>query len=451
MSSRPLFDNQHNRVPVCSWLATAGVGLVLLGSCAAIGQDFGTFATWIWLCIGLGVLGGGLVVWVAWMHREVSPGPAWWMLVVVVAVSARLLLLPSDRMLSDDACRYHWDGKTLLHGLNPYLYAPSDSALDAFRTDSIDKCINHPARHTVYPPLAQGMFALGYALSPGHLWGFQLLCMVSELVAALLLVRGIRKLRHPQAWLLLLVWSPLVVVQGYLPGHVELLALPWFVYFVLAVLERQPVAVGLSFAACCLIKPLVLLYCPMLIWRFRDGGWRVIGGLVAMVLLVAYLPFLAAGTRLFQSMWLMATTWSFNASLSDLLAVLLSPMVTRLVLVSCLLLMALLAIRLGRDVLAQMQLTYAAFVLTTTTLFPWYVIWVLPLVVLRPDPALLILILLVPLADVVVIDHVLNGHWALQPWVPWVEYLPFVVLGILSAFRGWGMFQRNSRSLAANT
>ena len=50
-----------------------------------------------------------------------------------VAIILRLIALPLAP--ADDLVRHQWEGKAQLAGFNPYLTAPSDSALDNLRRD----------------------------------------------------------------------------------------------------------------------------------------------------------------------------------------------------------------------------------------------------------------------------------------------------------------------------
>ena len=74
-----------------------------------------------------------------------------------------------EPMLSDDVYRYVWDGRVQLEGVHPYRYAPVDPALGTLRDAHVFPRINHPEVPTIYPPLAQSLFA-GLALA-GYLGG----------------------------------------------------------------------------------------------------------------------------------------------------------------------------------------------------------------------------------------------------------------------------------------
>ena len=81
--------------------------------------------------------------------------------VVVVALVLRALMFSSEPSLSDDYHRYLWDGRVQQAGINPYLHAPDDPALDAVPYPDRN-LINHPDVRTIYPPLSELLF-LGMA------------------------------------------------------------------------------------------------------------------------------------------------------------------------------------------------------------------------------------------------------------------------------------------------
>ena len=90
----------------------------------------------------------------------------------------------------------------------------------------------------------------------------------------------------------------------------------------------------------------------------------------------------------------------------------------------------------------RVLLAVAAFVVCTPTLYPWYLIWALPLLVLVPDLAIVSILLLAPLSYVVLIPWQERGAWTLPAWVTLAEYAPFYAFLALGAWRRTGMFRR---------
>lgn len=426
------------------WLMLSGTAAALLVCAAALGLDFAPLTPWTWTAIVASMLGGALVIATALVWRRTTLSPALLAGVLLLGVAFRLAAIPALHFLSDDAFRYQWDGKVLWHGINPYRYAPADPALDSLRTGSLDQALARPDLRTVYPPLAEALFALGYALTPGRLLGLQGLMLLSEVAAWLLLLRELRRRGLPSVSILLMAWSPLLIFQGYLPGHVDMLMLPFIVLFITSLERDSALAAALVLALASLIKPHAVIFAPAAIKQLGlRRGARF--GLVFLAIFVGgYLPFLSPdlGLSAFSSVGLMARHWAFNGSLAALLRLALSRDLSREIAAALLLLLIWISAWRGRDSTARMLMAAAAFVVCTPNLFPWYLFLVVPLLVLRADPALLLLSVLIPITETVTLNLRLTATWHQSPWQQVAEYAPFYVVLGLSAWRRWGMFGR---------
>ena len=283
------------------WLLLGGTAAALLGCACALGLDFAPLTPWTWTAILASVLGGVLVIATTLAWRRTTLSPALLAGVLLLGVAFRLAAMPARQFLSDDAFRYRWDGKVLWHGINPYRYAPADPAFDHFRTQPLDLAVARPDLRTVYPPLAETLFALGYALTPARLLGLQALLLLSEVAAWLLLLRELQRRGLPLASILLMVWSPLLIFQGYLPGHVDMLMLPFIVLFI-ALLERgSALAAAAALALACLIKPHAVIFAPAALKQLGLRRGALFGLVFTGIFTGFYLPFLSPGPSVFSS------------------------------------------------------------------------------------------------------------------------------------------------------
>jgi alpha-1,6-mannosyltransferase len=424
------------------WLLLAATGVVLLGCALTLGFDLLPLVPWTWIAIAGSVLGGALVIATSIAWRPV-PVRAWWVVAVLaLGVALRLFAIPAQQFLSDDAFRYHWDGKVLWRGTNPYRYAPNAPELDALRVDALDARLARTELRTVYPPLAELCFAIGHALTPGKLAGIQALMLLSEVSAWLLLLRELKRRGLPLAHLLLMAWSPLLLSQGYLPGHVDMLMLPFIVLFIVALERGSAAAAGLALALACLVKPHAVIFAPAAARRLglRRGG--VFAAMLVGVVAAGYALFFGPGPEIFSSVTLMAQQWSFNGSLAALLRTVLARDAARTVAGALLAALLVLSAWRGRDNTARLLMAVTAFVVCTPNLFPWYLFLMMPLLVLRPDPSLLLLSVLIPITETVTLGFRLTGAWQQPLWQRLVEYVPFYALLGLSAWRRFGMFDR---------
>jgi hypothetical protein len=438
-------------------LSLAAVSLLALA--AFSGHAAAGYASWVRL-VSLGAAGTAVLLSSAvFLPAGGSRLPGGLPMVYGLAILARLLVFPAPFTLSEDAARYHWDGKVLAHGVNPYAYSPDAPELSDLPVHPPDRVISDASRknHAVYPPLAEVCFAVAYLLTPGRYLGLRLLWLAAEAAAWILLARELAIRGRPRIRSLLLAWSPLLLTSGYLPGHVDMLGLPFVVLFLGAVRRRRPGEAGIWLALAILLKPFPVIFLPAVWAEFGTRRFLRFAGTMAGVVVLAYLPFAGAGSRLLSSTWLMAREWSFNAGLVDLVALATGAAAARILCAVLFVALVAGAIRGERDFLSRLLMISTAFVVCTPFLFPWYVFFLLPLVALRPDPALLVLVALLPIADLVAVGYEIHGTWEQPLWTRLALWCPFYGLLGFSWFRRRGMFggedggPRISRSFARST
>jgi hypothetical protein len=422
---------------------TIATGVALGTMCGVVGLSSLEFSSWIWTVI-LSSVGIGLLVLLSywlWQRREL---PGWWIPVIFAGgILFRLLCLPATHMMCDDAARYHWDGKLIANGMNPWAAPPHALETIHLRTDALDERINHGNVRTPYPPLAELLFAAGYLLSPTSLIGFQLLSLTAELATWILLLVFLRSRKSYLSPLLLAVWLPLVITEGYLPGHADTLGLPFMAAFLICVLNKRPKLAGLVFAAAFTIKPLVLVLAPAAMRELGPRKSVAASGVATIVIAGLYMPSALTGKSHFGPMMQMARDWDCNGTISVLLEQLM-PLATARLVASLLLLASVLAATWwGKDFIARAGLALTAVFIFSPVVFPWYLVWLAPIVALRPDPALLALLVLAPLTTVVQIDLFYDDIWQQPTWSILAAFIPFYALLILGGCKGWGMFRKN--------
>lgn len=234
----------------------------------------------------------------AWVIRR-RPRPAGALVVIVlVALAARLILVGTTPSASDDLYRYIWDGRIQAQGINPYRFPPSDPALAAYRDGAIYPLINRKGAPTIYPPVAQAVFRALYAIHPDSVaWtklafaGVDLLTIL--IVAGLLARLGLRPERA-----ILYAWHPLAILEVAGSGHVDAVAILFLVLAVWARLAGRPYRAGFLLACAVLTKFYALVALPALLRPERRRDLRLPLTTAAAIGL-AYLPFLAVGGRVF--------------------------------------------------------------------------------------------------------------------------------------------------------
>ncbi|HEX2644656.1 MAG TPA: hypothetical protein VHU81_16780, partial [Thermoanaerobaculia bacterium] len=188
----------------------------------------------------------------------------------------RLPLLPLPPTLSDDGLRYVWDGKVAAAGRNPYILPPAARELAPLR-DEIWRRVPHKQIPTVYPPLSVAAFSIASRFPfPLLLW--KGIATAADLGACALLLALARRRGVPETRAVWYAWNPLVVLEVAGMGHVDALGVAAVLGAVLALTPRPGQA--LSPAA------------PL-----RSAVWAAAGALAKLVPLAAVPMWARLGRR----------------------------------------------------------------------------------------------------------------------------------------------------------
>ena len=242
--------------------------------------------------------------------------------VLIGAVVFRLCALPLLPTLSDDGYRYLWDGLVVVEmGESPYAFRPSDPALSAWHGLEVYEQMNSSAYYSVYPPVSQAAFALGASVHGlgwrAAWWALKGLMVAAEMTAVLALMRVV-----PPSRVALYAWSPLAVIEIAGQGHTEALVLVGLSALLVTSHRTIPLrSLGVAFAGAVKLYPLALL--PHA-WR-RDGVRGVLASLAMLGLLSIPLWRPSALAHVSESLGLFFGTFDEYAAPYRLLKALLYP------------------------------------------------------------------------------------------------------------------------------
>jgi len=381
-------------------------------------------------------------------------GPRAFAWILGIALLLRATLLPVTPWLSDDIYRYIWDGRVQLAGINPYLHAPESVELEPLR-DPLWQRINHPEIPTIYPPGMQAVFAIAAAVSPSVPW-FKLV-MIGFDLAILLLLRRLTMWMGREVWsLAIYAWNPLVIIEVAGNGHNDVIAAAFLVLALLAMTRARKAWSAAALAAGILAKLFPFFCLPSLVRRTPTRWlWPI-----PLVVALGYLPVLAARGGLFRGLseyghrWqhndflfrgiLTATTWLDptealkgwisgvrpfldDATSIDFLYSYTHPQyVARAIAFG---LMALVAVGVSfrpMPLSREMLVALGAVLLLSPPVHPWYLLWIAPLLAVRPSRGLILWTGLAPLS------YALPARWGAEGppggVLLWLEYLPVYAL-----------------------
>jgi len=425
------------------------------------------------------LLAAGLLWWFAVRTLDAAgaaqgPGTA---SVLVVTVLLALPHLWAGPILENDFYRYLLYGASVACGQNPYLRTPAQwqdeegaNCLSAGppaaatrprgtadpRWAAVLSRVSFPELRTIYPPLAELWFGAVVWVAGPSLFALRVSFLLAVVAATLALARLLRRLGEPPALAAVFAWSPLVWKELINSAHYDALAVLALTCAALAwASERRRLAFALL-GACAALKLFAWLLLPLWLRNIerRERATALLA--FASVAVLAYVPFAAAGTRLFETTLRFAADWQANAPLFTpavlalqrsraLQPVGLGAAGAQAVIGSLVLgVLAFMAFRplplaepSDRGGAKARALFHRSLWMLTVLLVcgpvanPWYFCWLLPLIALEPARHWAALIIMLPLYYL----EFYFSYRGLQGWIPVVtgiEYAPFLVLAALA-------------------
>jgi len=411
---------------------------------------------------------GSAFLWLPAAARRLEPDASHGA-ILLSALVLRLALVPLPLTLSDDALRYLWDGRVTMAGFDPYTLPPAAPDLAPLR-DEVWRRLPHTEIPTVYPPLAMTGFSIASRL-PFPLFAWKGIATAADVGGCALLLALARRRGIAPGRTIWYAWNPLVFLEVGGNGHVDALGVAAVIGAVLCLTPRRsasgipvevsPARAALWAAAGVLAKLAPLAALPM--WS-RQGGrpgrfLTIAAGLAA----VAFLPVVAAARGIPPGLVRYGVSWEFNGPLFEplwrLLALIhaapalahgldflkwmtgiwtalnfLYPLLYPQLLAKALLGVGMIAVTVlslaERDPIAGTGRLFGALLLLAATVYPWYLLWVLPFAALTRHAAWLALSGLILLSYLPKIAGV-----SLMPWVFLAIWVPFLLLLVVG--KGW--------------
>ena len=370
---------------------------------------------------------------------------------------ATLLLRTPD--LSDDVWRYLWDGRIASKGISPYAFAPDDPRVSRF-APRLHARLAHRDVRSVYPPAAQAAFRVFGAGGSLLLWK-TFVSAADVGVVALLAGSGGAGAGYAAA---LSAFHPLPVTEAAGQGHLDSVGVALLLACLLHLRHRRRALAGVSFALSALIKYVSFAAAIPLLRRGRCKFLAAAAVAAASLWLAASGP----GVSPVGGLGEYATRWDFNSplyagavGLMDTLRLpdrakevflgwkewwghpawtqTIFPLFYSAFFARALLGLLLAAVLVGigwrvRRVEAAVFASLAALLLFSPTLYPWYLLWILPLAAKLRNAAFLYLSFSIPLSYALL--YPLPG---VSPGlVLAAEFLPFAAL-LLAPLRSPGI------------
>ena len=345
--------------------------------------------------------------------------------IVLFGLLFRLTLVPTAPTTSDDYYRYLWEGKILLHGVNPYEKNPADSSLNFLHGKDLPSKVTFKTMAAIYPPAAQLIFAAGYFISGESPVGLKLIYLLCEFFTLLFLLKLFRLQKENEHQIIFYAWLPLPVMEFFVNAHLDAAAVMFFVMFLYYTMKENLIGSSLSFAFSFLIKLYPVFILPLLLKKFWFKKAVFFYLLFLVVVVAFYLPFLPDNKPLTGSIFKYLSRWEFNGSIYNFLNMFLhNGQTTRLICTVCLVAaVAVISLRY-KNFLSAVYTVLLVMIIFSPTFFPWYLGWISAVNPFIQFTSVMSLLFTINLTNVTPMGKV----WQEYTWVLLLEYIPFFVL-----------------------
>jgi len=462
-SRKPGFSRQTYDKGFPAWILG---GLALLGLHAVLAWISGEFAYTrpltekpVLALVAVQLVAGAVfVVTVCCSRFTIQASKTVFPWLIGIGIALRAVTMFSTPMLETDFCRYMWDGAVLANGMNPYRYSPdqaekaTDSTLPdlaklARESGNVIHRISYSHLRTIYPPVAQALFAAAYVIKPWSLLTWRFVLAVFDSATLLLLLVVLKNLNLPYTLSAIYWWNPLVIREVFNTAHMDVMALPLVMCAVMLSASNRHNAAGIFLAGAVGVKlwPVVLLpviWAPL--WS-RPRCMVLPAGLFVAACSVMFLPIYFSG--LDQSLGFAAygKSWEMNDALYMLLFWVVEllgrifvwdegvvQLVTR-VIVAAAVVVGIAWVSVSRrseqvDLWERSLLVVSAVFLLSPTQFPWYFLWLAPFLTVRPRVSLVLLSALLCLYYLRFHFKAIDRVGIFDYYIVWLEYIPVWLL-----------------------
>ena len=316
-------------------------------------------------------------------------------IIIFFSIIFRIIMILLKPTLSHDMMRFLWDGRLILHGINPYLYTPESSELNALK--DVAYFIDYEFKHTltVYPPIAQFIFGIAYFFTDGNPFGIKLLTTIFDLMNIFVLTLLMKTInpKNLLSGIMIYAWSPLLIIESTGNGHIEPIPIFFILLSLLLMVKSRIRLSSISYSSACLSKLFPILLLPIFLIHLRNFSrgnikkflvWFII---TSSIILIPIL--LSSGLNLLHQIFWYSQNITYNPSLYRIIELLFpftsTVNIARIVSYSAFIVTGFLLLRNKNlenfiEFAESCLILFGLFLLFAPAVFQWYLIWLLPFV-----------------------------------------------------------------------
>ncbi|MEX0315494.1 MAG: mannosyltransferase [Allomuricauda sp.] len=351
----------------------------------------------------------GLFIALFFLHFKLIQFQKWnFKFLLISGILFRLVFLWAEPNLSQDFYRFIWDGELIKNGINPYLNVPnnliSQSNLPIANAQQLyDGMGSLSAKHfSNYPPLNQIIFTIAAFLGGGSVLGSIIIMRLTIVLADIgilyfgrKLLQKLNKSNHMAFWYFL---NPLVIIELTGNLHFEGVMLFFFVWAMYLIAEKKWLAAAPIYAMSIMVKLVPILFLPLFIryFGFKKSTFFYVAVGISCILLL--LPFYSSSfiDNYSETVGLWFSNFEFNAGIYNLVKHIgvnffdakpwilvkdYGKLVAIFVVVATILIAFLRKNQNLGTLITSMLLVLTLYYLLSSTVHPWYVVFLLVLVI----------------------------------------------------------------------
>ncbi|MFC4221043.1 polyprenol phosphomannose-dependent alpha 1,6 mannosyltransferase MptB [Flagellimonas marina] len=325
---------------------------------------------------------------------------------LVAGILFRLIFLFSEPNLSQDFYRFIWDGELIKNGLNPYLHTPNDligkSSLAIANAQELHTNMGalHAKNYSNYPPINQLLFALAAILGGGSILGSIIVMRLTLILADIgvlyfgrKLLQNLNQSTHVSFWYFL---NPLVIIELTGNLHFEGVMLFFLVWALYLISKKKWILATPMYSLSIMVKLMPLLFLPIFLRYFGVKKSVMFYGLVGVGCVLLLLPFYAPSfiENYSETLKLWFSNFEFNASIYNIIKKIAvvnyeskpweliesyGKIITKVILGITLLITFLRKNNTLESVITAMVLVLSFYYFLSSTVHPWYVVFLMGL------------------------------------------------------------------------
>ncbi|MEW6005647.1 MAG: hypothetical protein AB1695_10080 [Stygiobacter sp.] len=355
---------------------------------------------------------------------------------IVLSVLTQLSFLNYEPIGSDDIYRYMWDGKVQANNINPYSYKPIDKELNELHSNILPSKMNFKEMKTIYFPLSQWLFYVGFKISGENFWGYKFLIFISIIISIVLFYKILVHLNMEKKRLLFFILSPLIYFQFSIDGHLDAFGLPLLISSLYFYLKDKKLYsaffLGLSFS----IKPVAIVLIPLFFLNEKSIAYKFKFLIVTIfTFLIQFTPYIFSSNP-FEAFIIFSKNWMFNGFIfTTINSIIHNNQLARLITWICLII-SLLPIYFGKiELIKKFYFAILLMIIFSPVIHPWYLSWLLIFIPFTNFWSGIYLVSAVSLTSITILVYKMTGNWKDYYVVQMIEFIPTIVLMIYELFK----------------